>query len=51
MEVEIRISVASRFLPLFSETAQSHGGKGIQDAVLTVPVGFSADQKRAVRSA
>ena len=32
-----------------SETAQSHGGRGIQDAVLTVPVGFTPEQRNDIR--
>ncbi|XP_076447414.1 heat shock 70 kDa protein 14-like [Babylonia areolata] len=33
------------------ETAQSHGGKGIQDAVLAVPGDFSAEQRKAASAA
>ncbi|XP_041350031.1 heat shock 70 kDa protein 14-like isoform X3 [Gigantopelta aegis] len=33
------------------ETAQSHGGRGIQDAVLTVPVGFTPEQRNAISDA
>lgn len=33
------------------ETAQSHGGSGIQDSVLAVPLHFTLEQKRAISSA
>ena len=36
---------------LFPETAQSHGGSGIQDSVLTVPLYFTPDQRKVVRYA
>ena len=32
-----------------AETAQSHGGSGIQDAVLAVPNDFTPDQRNAAR--
>ena len=31
-----------------SETAQSHGGSGIQDAVLAVPPDFDSNQRNLV---
>ena len=31
------------------ETAQSHGGSGIQDSVLAVPLYFTPEQRKAVR--
>ena len=32
-----------------TETAQSHGGRGIKDAVLAVPNDFTAEQRNAAR--
>ena len=34
-----------------TETAQSHGGRGLKDAVLAVPNDFTAEQRNAARYA
>ena len=42
---QIAVTIYKKML----ETAQSHGGSGIQDSVLAVPLYFSTEQRKAVR--
>nr|KAG5695022.1 hypothetical protein BaRGS_015846 [Batillaria attramentaria] len=45
------VKIAEMIYRKMLETAQSHGGSGIQDAVLAVPSDFTAEQRNAVSDA
>ncbi|KAK3612027.1 hypothetical protein CHS0354_021703 [Potamilus streckersoni] len=45
------LEIAETIFRNLLETAQSHGGSGIKNSVLTVPLSFNTEQKEAVRQA